>query len=60
MLEAYNRGVLFEKILGATAQEITILELNAENKGNTEKAQISARGKYLATKFVLSPDRHRY
>ena len=37
-----------------------ILGLNAETKGDMEKAQISARGEYLATVFLLSFDRCRY
>ena len=45
MLEAYNGGFLFGNSLGDTAQEITILGLDAETKGDVEKAHISARGK---------------
>ena len=37
-----------------------ILGLNAETEGDLEKAQISARGKYLATAFLISSDRRRY
>ena len=43
VLEAYNRGELFGNSLGATAQEIPTLILNAETKGDVEKAQVSAR-----------------
>ena len=38
MLEAYNRGVLSENNPGDTAQEIAILGLDAETKGDVEKA----------------------
>ena len=60
MLEAYNGGVLFGNSPGATAREIVMLGLNAETKGDVEKAQVSARGKYLATVFLLSSDRRQY
>ena len=56
-MEEYNRGVLFRNRPGATAQEIAMLGLNAETKGDVEKAQVSAKGKYLVTPFLLSPDR---
>ena len=42
------------------ALENSILGLNAGTEGDMEKAQISARGKYLATTFLLSSDRHQY
>ena len=45
VLEAYNGGVLFGNSPGATAREITTLGLDAEIKGDVEKAQASARGK---------------
>ena len=60
MLEAYNGGVLFGNIPGATAREIMILGLDVETEGDVEKAHISARGKYLATAFLLSLYRIRY
>ena len=60
MLEAYNGGVLFGNSLGATARDIVILGLNAETKSDVEKAHILARGKYLATAFLLSSDRRQY
>ena len=60
MLEAYNGGVLFGNIPGATAREIAMLGLDAETKGDVEKAQVLARGKYLVTAFMLSSDRRRY
>ena len=53
-MEAYNGGVLFGNSHVATKREITILLLNAETKGDVEKAHILARGKYLATAFLLS------
>ena len=53
MLEAYNGGVLFGNILRATAREIALLGLNMDTKGDVEKAHLSARGKYLATAFLL-------
>ena len=37
-----------------------MLVLNAENRGDVEKAQVLAWGKYLATKFLLRLDRRRY
>ena len=37
-----------------------MLGLNADTEGEVEKAQVSARGKYLATVFLLSSDRRRY
>ena len=40
--------------------EIATLGLDAEIKGDVKKAQASARGKYLATAFLLSSDRRRY
>ena len=60
VLEAYNKRFLFGNSLGATAREIATLELDAAVKGDVEKAQASARGKYLATAFILSSDRRRY
>ena len=45
---------------GATARDITILQLDAETKGDVEKAQILARVKYLATRFLLRSDRRQY
>ena len=60
MLEAYNGGVILGNIPGDTAQEIVMLVLNAETKGDVEKAQVSERGKYLATAFLLILDRRRY
>ena len=60
VLEAYNGGVLFGNSPGATAREISTLGLDADIKGDVEKAQASARGKYLATAFLLSSDRRRY
>ena len=60
MLEAYNGGVLFGNIPGAKAREITKLGLDAETEGDVEKSHISARGKYLATAFLLSLDRRQY
>ena len=59
-MEEYNGGVIFGNSPGATAREIAILGLNAETEGELEKAQISARGKYLSTEFLLSSDRRRY
>ena len=43
-----------------TAREITLLGLDAERADDVEKAQISARGKDLATSFLPSSDRRRY
>ena len=60
VLEAYNGGVLFGNIPGATAREIAAPVLDAEIERNVEKAQTSARGKYLATALLLSSDRRRY
>ena len=61
MLEAYNRGgVLFGNSPVATACKIALLRLNAETKGEVEKAQILARVKYLVTAFLISSDRRRY
>ena len=59
-MEAYNGGVIFRNSLGATARDIAILGLNAETEGDVEKPQISARGEYLSTAFLLSSDRRRY
>ena len=56
MLEAYNGGFLFGNSRGATMREIAILGLNAETEGDVEKEQVSARGKYFATAFLLSLD----
>ena len=60
VMEAYNGEVLFVNSPGDTAQEIAMLGLDAETDGDVEKAQVSARGKYLATAFLLSSDRRRY
>ena len=60
VMEAYNGGVLFGNIPGSTAREIATLGLNAEIGGDVEKAQVSARGNYLATAFMLSSDMRRY
>ena len=60
VLEVYNEGVLFGNSPGAMAREIVMLGLYAETKRDVEKAQVSARGKYLATTFMISLDRHRY
>ena len=60
MLEAYNGGVLSGNILGAIMDEITLLGLNAEIANDVEKVQMSARGEYLATTFLLISDRRRY
>ena len=60
MLEAYNGGVLFGNSLRAMTREITILELDADTKVDVERDHISARGKYLATAFLLSLDRRQY
>ena len=59
-MEVYNGGVLLGNSPRATSRDITILGLNAEIKDDVEKAQISARGKYLANAFLLSSDRRRY
>ena len=53
VLDAYNRGVLFGNSPEAMAGEITTLRLDAEIEADVEKAQVSARGKYLATAFLL-------
>ena len=37
-----------------------MLGLNAETKGDVEKAQVSARGEYSATAFLLRLYRRRY
>ena len=60
MLEAYNGGVLFGNSPGATAREIATLGLDVEIGGDVEKAQTSAREKYLATALLLSSDRRWY
>ena len=60
VLEAYNRGVLFGNSPGATSWEIATLGLHAAIKGDVEKEQVSERGKYLATAFLISSDRRRY
>ena len=57
VLEAHNRGFLFGHSPGATAREIAMLGMNTETKGDVEKVQVLARGKYLATKLLLSSDR---
>ena len=43
-----------------TVREITLLGLYAERADKVKKAQILARGKYLATVFLLRSDRRRY
>ena len=60
VLEAYNWWVLFGNSLGATEREIAMLGLNEEIKGDVEKAQVSSRGEYLATVFLLISDRRQY
>ena len=60
VLEVYNKRILFGNSPGDTAREIAMLGLNAETKGDVEKAQVSARRKYFATVFILSLDRRRY
>ena len=57
---AYNEGVLFGNIPGAMAREIATLGLDADIGADVEKAQTLARGKYLATAFLLSLYRRRY
>ena len=54
VLEAYNGGFLFGNIPGDTEREIAMLGMDAKTEGDVEKAQVSARGKYLATAFLLS------
>ena len=60
VLETYNGGGLFGNSPGSMAREIKLLELDTKIKDNVEKAQTSARGKYLATVFLLSLDMRRY
>ena len=60
VLEAYNGGFLFRNSLGDTAREITLLGIYAEREEDVRKAQISTRGKYLETAFLLRSDRRRY
>ena len=60
MLEVLNGGELFRNSPGSTVRENKLLELDAKSKDNVENAWTSARGKYLATAFPLSSDRHRY
>ena len=60
VLESYNGGVLFGNRPGTTARDITIMGLDAETKGDVEKSQILARGKYLTTAFLLRSYRRRY
>ena len=60
VMEAYNGRVLFGISPGATAREIATLELDVAVEGDVEKAQAFARGKYLATAFLLSSDRCRF
>ena len=60
VLEAYNGGFLFVNSSGATARKIKLLGLDAESADSVENAHTSARGKYLATAFLLSLDRRRY
>ena len=59
-MEAYNGGVLFGNSPGSTARDIATLVLDAEIEADVEKAQVLARGKYLATAFLLISDRRRY
>ena len=56
----YNGGVLFGNSPGSTARQIATLGLDAEIGADVEKAQTLARGKYLATAFLLRLDRRRY
>ena len=56
----YNGGVLFGNIPGSTARQIATLGLDAEIGADMEKAQTSARRKYLANDFLLRLDRRRY
>ena len=37
-----------------------MMGLNAETEGDAEKAHVLARGKYLATAFLISSDRRQY
>ena len=60
VLETYNGGVLFGNSPVATVREIVTLGLDAEIKTDVEKLQVSARGKYLATAFLISSDRRWY
>ena len=59
-LEAYNGGTLTGKRLGTKAQEIKLLDIDANSKHNVEKARTLVRGKYLETAFLLISDRRRY
>ena len=59
-MKAYNEGVLFGNNPGAMSHEIVLLGLNEETEGNAEKSQISVRGKYMATSFLLSSDMRQY
>ena len=56
----YKNGVLFGNSPGATTQEITILVLNADTEVGVEKTHMLARGKYLATEFLLRSEMRRY
>ena len=53
-------GVISGNSPGAMAREIAILGIKTDTTGDAKKAQITARGKYLATVFLLSSDRRRY
>ena len=51
VMEAYNGGVLFGNILGATAREIATLGLDIEIGGDMEKITGVGKGKILGTAF---------
>ena len=52
--------VLFGNIPGARAIEIAKLGLDAEIEMDVEKAKMSAKGKFLATAFILRSEGRRY
>ena len=60
VLEAYNGGVLFSNSTVDTSQKIAKIVRDAEINWDMGKAQVSTRGKYLTTAFLISSDRHRY
>ena len=60
VLEAYNGGVLFHNSPVATVGEVKVLVLDAKSADDMEKAQTSARGKYLDIAFLVRSDRRRY
>ena len=60
VLEAYNMGVISGNSPGAMAREIAILGIKTDTTGGAKKAQITARGKYLATVFLLRSESCRY